>query len=263
MSSSPCERLRCDEADPRTRLCPHIAECHHGELRAHGSERRHLGWRFVDATVPLARMAWELNATVPPASRTTPYRPPALPQLAGRIGRVASLDGTRMVEESQAPLRLTSLYMPVLSARHRALTAAWDEAATRSAAHGSAGSGGLSGWRGGDGASLVVARQLEAAMRDGACADFRWYGTPTSSPRLGRVGSSNGTCSSPPLAMAEAAQLRRRSEVDAVDYGPVCWDLADTDARRLPTLAGWPRHSALLGRVRSVASAGASAPLAE
>ena len=66
---SPCEATRrCAPENPEKRLCESSFSCAAQQLREHGREMRHLGWRFVDALLPLTEMTHVLKRTTTAAA---------------------------------------------------------------------------------------------------------------------------------------------------------------------------------------------------
>ena len=192
---------------PERRLCSAGATCYGLEVKKFGSETRHLGWRMVDALLPMSAMAMALNVTVPPAGR--PLRTDELWQ---HVDVAAAADGVGIFSTNNKRLVVAKAYQPILQGRHRELSVAW-AAVTR--AHADAGA---------DGRALTTDAELMTTATASAlqplierCADYRTLGMAA------------------PLAREDADALLRQSELpEAVDYGEPRWFANDEDARRAP-----------------------------
>ena len=208
-----CTRIECQTDKVQFRDCPQSAECYDAQLQHHGHEQRHIGWRFVDVATPTGVMLRQLNMTVPGAAArffkgTHPPNPSGTQR--AQMARAAILD--HIVQMSRAhSISLVDFYRPILEARHRALVQAaaqQDHAINH--------------------ASAEAAQQaaVDKFIR-GSCHDWRWFGLDE------------------PIPVEAGMQINRAADVGAVDYRAPRPLEADTDSRRMPSIAGWPRHLAL------------------
>ena len=199
----------CDATLPERRLCQPGADCYASEVRRFGTETRHLGWRMVDALLPISDMVTILNVTVPPAgSKLDPWQ---------RVDTAAATDGVQIFSSRNKGSLIAKGYGSILQARHRELSAAWVAAAhTQPDVRAADGKAGVTP----EGAALPTATAVaEKAFKPliERCADFRTLGMAS------------------PLSRADADALLRQAELpEVVDYGEPRWFANDEDARRAP-----------------------------
>ena len=210
-----CRAVPCNTYAYTSRLCAASASCYQHALDARrGHEVRHLGWRFLDATKPTSAMILDLAATVPPLEQPFPmnFTRAFSNVVRGLVTRAAELDGVIN------PHRAGALYLPILRKRHQALADALHTAGA--------------GEHVKEATSTKLRHQLavEALIRN--CTDFRWLGL-----------TDRGTS---PIDAADAERLAALSDIEQADYGVAQLRglPTDFDAWRLPSIEGWPQHSA-------------------
>ena len=229
---SECAARRCAALIPDNRLCPNATRCYEDEVQTHGHERRHLGWRLLDVLTPSSAMARELNWTVGWRSRSFPKSEFNL-SMRHLTGRAAEMDGV-LIFSRQHSIAVASWYEPLLRARHHALSMAAVQAQARDQAQANVREQPSADLSAEDEAVMArrQVRAVESYIRRHSCATWHLFG-------LGEASSEWAL----PEDSAEA--MAKVQDADYVDYRTPRFVTADADSRRLPSVEGWPRHTAL------------------
>ena len=209
---SRCSSLSCAGAEEthRNGFCADVPECFAREVRQQkGAERRHLGWRFIDALRPLHAMATELKAASAAEENAKSSTWARAMQFA------ASVDGV-LGATPRTSSTINRVYAPILKERHEALAAA---------AH-----------------AAVPTERVEGLITGFIqnCSDYHLLGLSASSLAAGRAQHATTT----ELRHLATDHVLKTDYLDGDDAATLLPAAEDADACRTPAVPGWPRHPA-------------------